>query len=100
VRRRLWVVAFFFGLIHGFGFASVLLDMGLPRNALVLSLFGFNVGVEIGQLMVVAIYFVLAFALRTTRLYSRIVLSGGSAVIALIALGWMLERGLDLKLFP
>ena len=100
VRRRLWLVAFIFGLIHGFGFASVLLDMGLPRNALVLSLFGFNLGVELGQLVVVAFYFAIAYVLRVTRLYGRVVLSGGSALIALIAAVWMLERGLDLKLFP
>ena len=100
VRKRLWLVAFAFGLIHGFGFASVLLDLGLPRNALVLSLFGFNLGVELGQLVVVAIYFAFAFGMRATRLYGRLVLSGGSALIALIAVVWMLERSLDLKLFP
>jgi hypothetical protein len=100
VRRRLWVVAFVFGLIHGFGFASVLLDLGLPRNALVLSLFGFNLGVELGQLMVVVLYFVFTYAIRSTRLYGRAMLSGGSVVIAIIALAWMLERGLDMKLLP
>ncbi len=100
VRKRLWLVAFAFGLIHGFGFASVLLDLGLPRNAMVLSLFGFNLGVELGQLVVVAVYFAVAYALLRTRLYGRVVLSGGSALIALVALVWMLERGLDLRLFP
>ncbi len=100
VRRRLWMVAFAFGLIHGFGFASVLLDLGLPRDALVVSLLGFNLGVEVGQLAVVAVYFVIAWMVRNARVYRGPVLSGGSIVIALIALGWMLERGLDLKLLP
>ncbi|MFN2507632.1 MAG: HupE/UreJ family protein [Chthoniobacterales bacterium] len=100
VRGRLWLVAFLFGLIHGFGFAGTLLDLGLPRHALVLSLFGFNLGVEIGQLVFVAIFFALAYPLRSARLYYRAALTGGSAVIALIALIWMLERGFNLKLLP
>ena len=49
IERRRWVLAFVFGLIHGFGFASVLADLGLPQGALVLALVGFNVGVELGQ---------------------------------------------------
>ena len=52
---RRWLVAVGFGLIHGFGFASVLTELGLPKDALVLSLLGFNVGVEIGQLIFIAL---------------------------------------------
>ena len=100
VQRRLWLVAFIFGLIHGFGFASVLLDMGLPRDALVLSLLGFNLGVELGQILVVIIFFLLVYFVRTTRFYRRVVVPAGSALIALIAVVWILERALDLKLFP
>ncbi|NDP58328.1 MAG: HupE/UreJ family protein, partial [Oxalobacteraceae bacterium] len=55
-RDRRWMMAFLFGLIHGFGFASVLSDLGLPKNALVLALVGFNVGVELGQLAIVAAF--------------------------------------------
>ena len=51
VAERRWSVAFAFGLIHGFGFASVLADLGLPQDALLLALVGFNVGVEVGQLI-------------------------------------------------
>ena len=50
IERRRWVMAFVFGLIHGFGFASVLADLGLPQGALVLALVGFNLGVELGQM--------------------------------------------------
>ena len=100
VHRRLWLVAFIFGLIHGFGFASVLLDMGLPRDALVLSLLGFNLGVELGQLMVVSVYFVLVYALRGKPFYRRVVVPGGSALIALLAVVWIMERALDMKLLP
>ncbi len=91
------LAAFVFGLIHGFGFAGVLIDLGLPQDALALSLFGFNAGVEIGQLCIVAVFLPLAFALRTTAFY-RGVLSGGSALIALLASVWLVERAFDLKL--
>lgn len=91
------LVAFAFGLIHGFGFASVLLDLGLPKTALLLSLVGFNVGVEIGQLAIVAAFLPLAFAARRTVAYRKVVLIGGSTVIALIALVWLFERVADFK---
>ncbi|MGX4643679.1 HupE/UreJ family protein [Massilia sp. SYSU DXS3249] len=92
------LVAFGFGLIHGFGFASVLADLGLPQDALVLSLVGFNVGVELGQLAIVAVFLPLAFGLRRGQFYRRVVMSGGSVCIALVALVWLAERALDLQL--
>jgi len=98
--RRRWLVAFTFGLLHGFGFASVLVDLKLPASTLVLSLFGFNVGVEIGQLVLVAILVPLAYMVRASWGYARVMLSAGSVVIATIALGWLLERSLNLQLMP
>ncbi len=98
--RKRWLVAFTFGLLHGFGFASVLIDLKLPASALALSLFGFNVGVEIGQLVLVALLMPFAYVSRTSTGYTRIVLGAGSAVIALVSLGWLLERSLNLKLMP
>lgn len=95
---RRWVAAFVFGLIHGFGFASVLVDLGLPQSALLVALLGFNLGVEIGQLAIVAVFLPLAYALRTTWFYQRVILIAGSALIALIAAVWFLERALDMKL--
>ncbi|MEV4782386.1 HupE/UreJ family protein [Burkholderia sp. LMU1-1-1.1] len=95
-RGRRPVAAFVFGLIHGFGFASVLIDLGLPKTALLASLFGFNLGVELGQLCIVALFLPLAFTLRNTLLYRR-VLTGGSAVIALVALVWFVERAFDIQ---
>jgi hypothetical protein len=99
-RDRRWLMAFVFGLIHGFGFASVLTDLGLPQGALILSLVGFNLGVEAGQLAIVAAFLPIAFALRHTWFYRRIILLVGSSVIAGLALVWLLERALDLKLMP
>ena len=98
VLGRRWAVAFFFGLIHGFGFASVLADLGLPRDALVLALVGFNVGVEGGQLAIVSAFLPLAYALRRTAFYRRVVLLGGSLAIIGVASIWLVERVLDLKL--
>ena len=95
-----WVVAFLFGLMHGFGFASVLVDLNLPRSALALSLFGFNVGVEIGQLVLVALLVPLAYLAREKRSYQLVALDGGSFVIAIVALGWFVERSFNFKLMP
>ncbi len=89
---RVWI-ALVFGLIHGFGFASVLREMGLPSGALGWSLFSFNFGVEIGQLGVVL---VVAAVLSAIRSYSamageRIAVAGSIAVIAAGAF-WFVER--------
>ena len=62
--RHPWVVAFLFGLVHGFGFASALTSAGLPRKDLPLSLFGFNVGVEIGQVGFVLLVLLLERSFR------------------------------------
>jgi len=98
LHRRRWTVAFGFGLIHGFGFASVLIDLGLPREALALALVGFNLGVEGGQLAIVAAFLPLAFALRRTAFYRRAVMVGGSLLIATLAGLWLVERAFEVKL--
>ena len=96
ITRRLWLVAFGFGLIHGFGFASVLADLGLPQDALLLALFSFNLGVELGQLAVVALFMPLAFLLRETSVYPRVIVRLGSLLIVAMATVWLLERGFGL----
>lgn len=100
VEGRRWLVAFCFGLIHGFGFASVLQDLGLPADALLLALVGFNLGVEAGQLAIVALFLPAAFALRRHWVYRRLIFLGGSVLIALLAGVWLVERAGDLKLLP
>ena len=96
IEGRRWVMAFIFGLLHGFGFASVLADLGLPQGALVLALVGFNVGVELGQLAIVAVFLPLAFWLRATRFYRVGVLIVGSSLVALLASWWLAQRLFDL----
>lgn len=98
VQGRRWIAAFGFGLIHGFGFASVLADLGLPRDALVLSLVGFNVGVELGQIAIVALFLPLAFRARDTAFYRRGVLVGGSLLTLALAGIWLVERVFDLRI--
>jgi len=98
VEHRRWMVAFGFGLIHGFGFASVLAELGLPQETLVLSLLGFNLGVEIGQLAIVAMFLPVAYALRATPFYRHGIFVGGSLATLAIALVWFAERAFDLKL--
>ena len=95
---RRWVIAFILGLIHGFGFAGVLADLGLPAGALAVALFGFNLGVEIGQLAIVALFLPVAFVLRDSWFYRRVVVTGGSLAVAAIATFWLLERSLGLSI--
>ncbi len=98
VEHKRWVVAFLFGLIHGFGFASVLAELGLPRDALILSLLGFNAGVEVGQMAIVAAFLPVAFWLRNSYFYRQGVFVWGSLVTMLVAALWLAERGLNIKL--
>jgi len=87
-----WRVAFTLGLLHGFGFSAALIDLGLRRSDLVTTLLGFNVGVELGQLAVVAVFLPLAYALRTSPYYRKVGLVGGSVVIAVVASVWFVQR--------
>ncbi|MEW6156855.1 MAG: HupE/UreJ family protein [Verrucomicrobiota bacterium] len=99
-RERGWLVAFAFGLIHGFGFANVLGDLGLTSTTLALALVGFNLGVEFGQLAIVAGFLPIAYFWRRHWSYQAVTLRLGSAVIALLAATWMLERAFDFKWLP
>lgn len=96
---RAWQLALGFGLVHGFGFASVLGELELPRSALVLSLGSFNLGVELGQLVVVGALLPLAFLARRTPAFRFGVMSAGSAAVVLLALAWAGERALNLQIF-
>jgi hydrogenase/urease accessory protein HupE len=89
---RPWV-ALFFGLVHGFGFASVLRETGLPTRALGLSLFSFNLGVEIGQAAIVVLVASALAALRgrNARLAARVV-TAGSVCVLLAGAFWFVER--------
>ncbi|MBL8268556.1 HupE/UreJ family protein [Steroidobacter sp.] len=98
VHARMWVVALIFGLIHGFGFASVLGELGLNRTNLSIGLVGFNVGVELGQLVVVGAFVPLSFLFRATRFYRSSLMPAGAVVIAILSTYWLASRALDTSL--
>ena len=83
-----------FGLVHGFGFASVLIELGIPKDRLLVGLFGFNVGVEIGQLMIVGILWIGGVLLlrRIVGLERRLAAAAASAVLCGLGLFWFFER--------
>jgi hydrogenase/urease accessory protein HupE len=90
-----WVVAFSFGLLHGFGFAGALTEIGLPQGDIPLALFTFNVGVEVGQLMfIVTVLGALACVKRIgfPRVVQRHALSAASYAIGIMAAFWFIER--------
>lgn len=89
---RVWI-ALVFGLVHGFGFASVLRDMGLPSGALGWSLFSFNLGVEIGQVMVAAVVAAAVMTLRArSDLAGRRLAVAGSALVIAAGTVWFVQR--------
>ena len=98
MQKYRWLVAFTFGLLHGMGFASVLIDLNLPSDRLWLALLAFNLGVEFGQLVVVSIFLPMSYLLRFSIWYKRLVLNTGSTVIAGLAFIWLVERLFNLKL--
>lgn len=89
---RTWI-AFFFGLVHGFGFANVLREFGLPRQALGWSLFSFNFGVELGQVCIVIVAASLLTALRKRKPeLSQKVVTIGSIIVILAGSYWFIQR--------
>ena len=97
---RAWVMALGFGLVHGLGFAGALRNLALPTRARGLALASFNVGVELGQLAIVAAVLpLLTFGARR-RWYPRLVMGAGSLAVAWLALLWTLQRAFGLTLLP
>lgn len=85
------LIAFIFGIFHGFGFAGLLSDLGVGNGQRVLSLLGFNIGVEIGQAFIILLLFPALFLLRRTSIYVAL-LRLGSIALAVVATIWALER--------
>ncbi len=94
-----WRLTFCFGLVHGFGFANVLRELGLPTRGLVSSLLAFNVGVELGQLGILAILFPLALWVAKQP-FRRPVIVGLSSTILLFGIGWFIERAFAFSFMP
>lgn len=96
-RPAAWI-AFSFGLIHGFGFANVLADMQLPSGSLAVSLFAFNIGVELGQCAIVLLALPLIRYAQRHLFYQRTFIPAAALLIAAIGVAWSVERGAGISL--
>ena len=90
------LIVFIFGLLHGLGFAFVLAEFGLPSNSFLTSLFAFNIGVEVGQLTVLAVAAVFLYSWSKKPSYRMCVQIPGSILIGLVGLYWTVERLLNI----
>lgn len=97
-KSRVVQVIFLFGLFHGFGFASVLGDLGVTSQHSLLSLFAFNLGVELGQIAIIFVVFPLLYLLRKQIFYPPLVLKAGGLLLGAISLYWLIERVFDINL--
>ena len=91
-RHSRLLIVFFFGLIHGLGFAGALSAFDLDPTSLVIGLLGFNVGVEFGQLAVIAIVFVLTIWIKDEAQYRKLAVVPCSILIAVMGIYWTIER--------
>ncbi|TMB25487.1 MAG: HupE/UreJ family protein [Deltaproteobacteria bacterium] len=90
--RHRWMLTFAFGLVHGFGFATVLRELHLPRSGLAAALVTFNLGVEVGQLCIVAAAFPLLSRLRRARGFDPAGVRAASACVGALGLFWLVQR--------
>jgi len=89
-----WLIAFIFGLLHGFGFAGALAEIGLPQQAITLALIFFNIGVELGQLMFVAVVVLVGWILQHLK-YPNLLEKAETVVVYVIgglSAFWVIER--------
>jgi len=98
LERRVLLVVMVFGLFHGFGFAGGLADLGLLGDHLTLTLLAFNVGVEIGQVVIVAAVFPLLFLVRRTAAYRKLFINAVAAALILQSGVWFVERVFDIDI--
>jgi hypothetical protein len=92
-----WIIAFVFGLFHGFGFASVLGELGFKGEFLSLSLFGFNLGVELGQVFIILMIFPVLYFMRRLKFYPKLML-WLSILLIVVSLYWVFERAFEINL--
>ncbi len=92
-----WLIAFVFGLVHGFGFASALQELIVGKSNLLVSVISFNLGVEIGQLMIFFVMLPILYVLKK-QFEARIITAGTSVAIFLIGFAWLVERVFTVQL--
>jgi hypothetical protein len=96
VRGGSLLIIFLLGLFHGLGFASVMGQLPFRMEKFLKSVIGFNIGVELGQVVIVAVLFPIIYVLRRNPLYVPVVLKGGSTALMLIAAVWFVQRAFGL----
>ena len=99
LHRKIGLVVFGFGLFHGFGFASVLTHLGVLGEHMALSLFGFNLGVELGQVVIIILVFPVLYLIRRQAFYRPVILKAGAVMLICIAMFWFVERAFEYQ-FP
>jgi hypothetical protein len=89
---RPWMVAFAFGLLHGFGFAGALIELGLPQGDIPLALLAFNVGVELGQLAFIAVLLTAVYSMMRIVMIPRQAIVASAYAIGTVAAFWSVQR--------
>ncbi|MEM7507903.1 MAG: HupE/UreJ family protein [Pseudomonadota bacterium] len=100
VSGHIWMLAFGFGLIHGFGFANVMAELDFSAGSFALGLLAFNLGVEVGQLALVLLLLPMLYALRHRASFRDRLMPGASAIAGLLATVWLVERAWDVRILP
>jgi hypothetical protein len=93
--KKEWLLAFLFGFIHGFGFANALKEMNLQTANFVKVVFGFNLGVEVGQILIISLIFIPLFYLRKTKLVNIIIY-----ITIILSILWIIDRSFSLHFMP
>jgi len=99
-RGRIWWIVFGLSLFHGMGFAGGLMDLGVLDEHLGLSVVAFNLGIEVGQILIVAVLFPLLFVVRRFKLYRTVFLKVAAVGMILVSAVWVIERafGVDIPM--
>ncbi|MDH3813803.1 MAG: HupE/UreJ family protein [Acidobacteriota bacterium] len=97
-RGRIWWIVFGLSLFHGMGFAGGLMDLGVLDEHLGLSVVAFNIGIEIGQIVIVAVMLPLLFAVRRLELYRKVFLKVAAVGLILVSGVWVIERAFDVDI--
>lgn len=99
-RKRVWLIVFGLSLFHGMGFAGGLMSLGVLDDHLGLSVIGFNLGIEIGQIGIVAFLFPVLYAIRRLELYRKVILKVAAVGLILVSFVWVIERafGVDIPM--
>ena len=98
--KKEWILAFCFGFIHGFGFANALHELNLKSENFASIVFGFNIGVEIGQIIIVLAILPLIYLASYKKFYKRFIVPSLSSITALISLLWAIDRAFSLHFMP